>query len=543
MIFGPIPLAEAAGAILAHTTRLPGGAIKKGTTLTAADVKRLYEAGYERVIAAKLDACDIGEDEAASRIAAAVSGPNLRVAEAFTGRVNIYAKQDGVARIDRDRIIVLNRIDEAITVATLSPFERVRAGQMIATVKIIPFGVPEAAVEKAEQWLAGNCKPLLELAPFKPSKAYLIITELPGTKPNVLEKRRIAITNRVTSTGSTVTKTEIAAHDPDAIAEAVHNASASGADPILVFGASAIVDRDDVIPMGIRQAGGEVRRVGMPVDPGNLLLLGGIDGRTVIGIPSCASSPKINGFDWVLERTLAGIDVTSDEITEMAVGGLLMEIQSRPQPREKSALGADLRQTPRIAALVLAAGRSTRMGERNKLLEQVAGKSLLRHAVDAARASTASSLTVVTGHEADRIEAELAGTGAILTHNPDYAEGLSTSLIAGLNALPDDIDGAIVLLGDMPGISAKTIDRLIAAFAPDDGRGICVPSFNGRRGNPVLWARRYFSEMKNLAGDIGAKALLGLHSEDVADIPVESDDVLTDIDTPEALELERRAKQ
>lgn len=541
MKFGPIPLSEADGTILAHTARLPGGAIKKGTRLGTGDLKRLYEAGYETIIAARLEQDDIPENEAATRIAQAVTGADLRMAEAFTGRVNIFAEKNGLVRIDRNRIIELNRIDEALTIATLSPFERVTAGQMVATVKVIPFAVSEQAIHRAESWLASGKEPLLRLAPFISHDAYLILTELPGTKTGVLEKRKTAISNRVTSAGSRVTGSEIVAHETAAIATAVRGAVDSGADPILVFGASAIVDAKDVIPLGIETAGGQVDRVGMPVDPGNLLLLGRIEGRTVIGVPSCASSPKVNGLDWVLERTLARIPISSDDIAGMAVGGLLMEIPSRPQPRERiSENSTAARQAPRIAALVLAAGRSTRMGERNKLLEPVGGKSLLRHAIDAAQASSASSLTVVTGHEAERIRAELEGTSAAFTHNPDYTEGLSTSLIKGLDAVPADADGAVVLLGDMPGVSAQTIDRLIAAFSPDDGRGICVPTFNGRRGNPVLWSRRYFSEMKNLAGDIGAKALIGLHGEDVAEVAVTTDDILTDIDTPDALEQERR---
>lgn len=216
-----------------------------------------------------------------------------------------------------------------------------------------------------------------------------------------------------------------------------------------------------------------------------------------------------------------------------------MEIQSRPQPREKDDRKT-ARRAPRIAAVVLAAGRSTRMGERNKLLEVVDGQSMVRHAVAAAEQSKAETITVVTGHEADRIRGELDTSDVTFVDNPNYAEGLATSLVAGLNALPDDVDGVIVLLGDMPGVSAGIIDRLIAAFAPDDGRGICVPTSGGRRGNPILWARRYVTEMKSLQGDVGAKSILGIHAEDIAEVPIDIGDVLTDIDTPEALEQARK---
>lgn len=534
MKFGRLPVDDAEGAILAHSTRLEGGALKKGRRLNADDIARLRDSGRREIIAAQLDESDVPEDAAATRIAKAACGPNIRLAEAFTGRVNVFAETDGLAILDRERITALNRIDEGVTIATLSPHERVVAGQMVATIKIIPFAVPEAALATAERAISTGDTPLISVAAFKPHRTHLILTELPGSKPSVIAKRRDAIAKRLASAGSNLVASAVVAHETDAVANAIGDIDPNSADLILVFGASAIVDRKDVIPAGIEAAGGVVRRLGMPVDPGNLLLLGQLGDRVVIGVPSCASSPKINGLDWVLERTLAGLDVTNDDIAEMAVGGLLMEIPSRPQPREAGTIPAK-RKTPKIAAIVLAAGRSTRMGEKNKLLEQIDGRALVSHAVDASAGSRAGEIYVVTGHEAERVEAELADAKVTFVHNPNYADGLATSLAAGIEALPDDIDGAVILLGDMPGVTANTIDRLIAAFNPDDSRGICVPVFDGRRGNPVLWARKYFDEMTSLSGDTGAKSLIKRHAEDMAEVAMESGAILTDIDTPEML--------
>jgi molybdenum cofactor cytidylyltransferase len=182
-------------------------------------------------------------------------------------------------------------------------------------------------------------------------------------------------------------------------------------------------------------AGGRVLRLGMPVDPGNLLVLGEIGGVPVIGAPGCARSPKENGFDWMLNRLLADIPVTSDDIAALGVGGLLTEIASRPQPREVH--------TPRIAAVLLAAGSSRRMGDANKLLALVGGRPLVRIAAEAALGSRAVCLVVVTGHERERVESALAGLDASFAHNPEHAAGLSTSLRAGLAGLPADVEGAV----------------------------------------------------------------------------------------------------
>jgi molybdenum cofactor cytidylyltransferase len=147
---------------------------------------------------------------------------------------------------------------------------------------------------------------------------------------------------------------------------------------------------------------------------------------------------------------------------------------------------------------VLAAGRSTRMGAVNKMLAEIGGKPLVRIAAEQALASRAAPVIVVTGHEREKVEAALAGLAVRFTHNPDYADGLGASLKAGIAAVPADADAAIVCLGDMPQVDSQLIDRLIAAFDPERGGLVVVPSINGRRGNPVVWSRRFFNDLMSI---------------------------------------------
>jgi molybdenum cofactor cytidylyltransferase len=277
----------------------------------------------------------------------------------------------------------------------------------------------------------------------------------------------------------------------------------------------------------------------MPVDPGNLLLTAELDGKPVLGLPGCAKSPKYNGFDMVLERLAAGLPVGRAEIVRMGAGGLLAEIASRPQPRDDSDDDAGPQQAPRVAVLVLAAGRSTRMGS-NKMLADAEGQPLVMHAVKAALASQAVEVVVVLGNMADEVRAVIEKAAPARSRlrfvvNPDFAEGLSTSVRTGIAALGTDIDAAVVQLGDMPGVGAPLLDRLMAAFSPVEGRSICVPTVGGKRGNPVLWARRFFPEMAKLAGDSGAKHMIGEHADLVCEVEMAGEAAVTDIDTPEAL--------
>jgi molybdenum cofactor cytidylyltransferase len=194
---------------------------------------------------------------------------------------------------------------------------------------------------------------------------------------------------------------------------------------------------------------------------------------------------------------------------------------------------------PSIAAILLAAGRSTRMGGPNKLLADIGGKPMLRRVVEAALASRARPILVVTGHQAESVQAALAALDVTFVDNPDYAAGLSSSLRAGIGAVPGDCDGVLVLLGDMPRIRSAHLDRLIAAFAAEPAATIVLPTNAGRRGNPVLWPSDCFAEMLQLDGDAGAKRLLAVHADRVREVDLGTDAIFADIDTPAALAVER----
>lgn len=186
----------------------------------------------------------------------------------------------------------------------------------------------------------------------------------------------------------------------------------------------------------------------------------------------------------------------------------------------------------RVAAVVLAAGRSARMGGANKLLTQYKDTAMITHVVRNLCASCANPVIVVTGHDREKITRALSGEAVIYVHNPDYASGLSTSLRHGLAALPHDIDAVLVCLGDMPQVNATHIDRLIAAFDPVSGHEICLPFFRGQRGNPVLWGIRFVPEMMQASGDVGARALLETHADAVYPVQMDDAGVLVDVDAP-----------
>ena len=535
MKFGPMAPAEALGAIAVHSIRKGDLVLKKGTRIGEAEAAALQAAGIDEIVVARIEPGDVPEDEAAADIAAAVAGEGVRVDRAFTGRANLFAEAAGVLLLDRAAIDRLNRVDPAITVATLPAFAPVVAGKMIATVKIIPFAVEARSRDRA-MVVADEAKPLVRVAPYRVKQIGVVSTLLPGLADKVIEKTLKILGDRIAPAGAAIVAERRVPHESRALAQALDEVLQVGAELVIVFGASAIADRRDVIPAAVEAIGGAIGHFGMPVDPGNLLLIAEAQGRPVLGAPGCARSPKENGFDWVLMRLLAGLEVSGEDIAGMGVGGLLMEIVTRPQPRELPPPAAPAPSAGRsVAAIVLAAGRSTRMGGPNKLLETISGKPLVRIAAEQALSSRASPVVVVSGHERARIEAALASLDVRLVHNPDYAQGLSTSVKTGLAALPPESEAAIVCLGDMPQVTSALIDRLIAAFDPERNALVVLPTFSGKRGNPVLWSRRFFPELIALEGDVGARHLIGAYPEVVTEVPVENAAAMVDIDTPDAL--------
>lgn len=531
MIFEKTPVADSEGALLAHGIAAGTRRFKKGHRVEAKDIKDMLEAGIKTVSVIRLEAGDIDEDSAANALSARLSSKNIEITAAFTGRSNLIASADGILAYDETQLHRLNLIDESITLAMLPAYSRVHQGQMMGTVKIIPFAVQDVVLDIAKDVLADQ--PLATLHPFQPLKVALIETTMGATPEKVSDKLVRITEQRLASLGCTLKGHIQCDHEEGSLAVALADAAPT-ADLILVAGASATTDRRDIVPAGLVEAGGGITHFGMPVDPGNLLLLGKLADMPVIGLPGCAKSPKLNGFDWVLERLVAGMDVSAEDVMRMGAGGLLKDISSRPQPRRHSSKG-DAAMPHQLATIILAAGKSSRMGGANKLLQPFDGTVMIRKTAEQICKAELGPAVLVTGRDADEIAQAIDGLDITITHNPDFATGMASSLRAGLNALPDGTEGALVCLGDMPLVTAANLAAIAAQFDPVEGRSICVPTHDGKWGNPILWGEAWFDEMRAITGDKGARALLHEYADRVYEVPLETDAILQDFDTPDSL--------
>ncbi|WP_107496709.1 molybdopterin-binding protein [Thalassobius sp. I31.1] len=329
MKFGYCPVDTAAGALLAHSLKAGDLRLQKGCELTASDIAALKLAGVREVSVARPDAGDIGEDQAALRVAQAIAQEGLRCAAPVHGRVNLIAELDGVLRVDAPGVIALNQVDEAVTLATLPDYAHVREGTLTATAKMIPYFIPEDVVATAEK-----ASGLMSVKPFRALRWGLVLTRVQGMKDSLLSKAEEATRQRVERLNGQLEQVKICDHREADLMRALREMQADHApDVFLILTGSATSDRADVAPAGLTQAGGQVTRFGMPVDPGNLLFLGDFKGKPVIGLPGCARALALNGADWVMERVAAGIELTDADFAAMGPGGLLKDTPERGAPR------------------------------------------------------------------------------------------------------------------------------------------------------------------------------------------------------------------
>ena len=299
MKFGPAPLEDAEGAILAHSQKVGDRMIRKGSLLDADMIAALRGAGRTEVICAQLEPGDVPEDLAADRLATPLVSPLIARSRAATGRVNLSAEVPGLLRIDVAAIDRLNTIDEALTVGTLPDYAVVARKDLVATIKVVPLSVPGKVLTVAEALIRQGGSPIA-LHPFQHLKVGLVVTELPGLKDSVTDKTIAVTDQRVTALTGTLLPPVRCHHDEESVAKALDKLLVDGADLLLIIGASAVVDRRDVGPAGIVKAGGEILHFGMPVDPGNLICLG----QAGAGAAGLRAQP---GAEWDRLRAVASI--------------------------------------------------------------------------------------------------------------------------------------------------------------------------------------------------------------------------------------------
>ena len=532
MKFGEKPISECVGDLLVHSARIPDGKLPKGTKLSKTHIEKLRLIGTKFLLVASLEKDDIEENLAASILSNALLKSGFQLTVPATGRVNFIADELSIVRLNVEKIKSLNEIDEAITFATVMPDQLVAAGQMIATMKIIPYAVSMSSIDAALSVISKS--DLLSCRTLASRKFSLIQTSFEDTKPSIMSATEDVTRTRLSQLDCPLIDSQRTAHTASDVYDALIKGREQGAEAFLLCGASAIADRLDILPEALRMVGGEVIHLGLPVDPGNLSMVGEWDGMLVLGMPGCARSPKFNGLDWLLQKALAGVRLDKSELSAMAVGGLLADIASRPLPRKL--IHKNNVKHQKIAGILLAAGSSRRMGAENKLLLPIYDRlPMIRWIAQTFLDADIDKLIVVTGFQHETISKTLLGLDIEFVHNHDHLTGQASSVACGIKSLSEQYDGALIGLADMPFITSDLISRLIKShelLSKPEVR-ITMPIIEGRRANPVIWGRAFFDDLQDISGDEGGRQILSAYLSAVNGVSWDKIEVAEDIDLPE----------
>ena len=525
---------ESLGSVIAQTYNLPGKTISKGTFVTSEIVDYFKEFDVQTILCAVPANGDIHEDEAAEAISNAIDKNQIYVEKASTGRVNFKSQSLCLVRYERALIREVNLVDESIAFSIVEHNQLLAKNDLIATLKIIPFFTQKKYVDQVISILAKN--ELFNTHSLNRKKVSLIQTSFEWQKKSMFKATSNVTRNRLEALDCSLNEEKLICDDYKALCSEIRSSTGSGIDILLISGASAITDRSDYIPKAILSEGGEIIQYGLAVDPGNLLLIGKVGNTTVIGMPGCARSPKLNGFDWVLQLLMADIPISREELAEMGAGGLLMEIASRPLPR---ALAKSVsKREKKVMGVILAAGNSTRMGKDNKLLRNIGDAPLIRNTAIEMLKSDLDSCSIVLGYQSDKVADVIKDLNVNLILNPLWKEGQASSLRAAINTLDSTYSDLLIMLGDLPGIKSIHINSIIEEHLLTDNRKskITIPSFKGQKGNPVIWGRSFFDDLSNLEGDVGGRTLFSEHPAAINILEMENPWVVKDTDTPEDFE-------
>ena len=531
MKFGEFPAYDALGLELVHDVKCQGKTLKKGHILTSADLSLLKYSGIKTITGVQFSSEDVLPETTADILLKTLAGDYLRYTMPDeTGYSEIFADIDGTFVFDQERLKRFNMHSELISLITIQPYIPVYKGQFIANLRVFGPAVPAEKLNEAITKISGT-GPLLKVAPYAFCKIGFIRTLISNSSIPPMDDDKLAA--RFAAFGFRIVYSDLCEHNVAAIEKAVRNAIDAEAEIVLVESQNPPLHRDDIVPMGFKEAAADIDRLGWPVDTGLSLVIGHKNNVKLLGYS--AEDAEQPAFDRLLRFMATNSLPNPDTFSSLAMNGLSLGRMTKRISKEQmqnSIAVASLTDSEKIAVVILAAGSSRRMVGTNKLLESINGLPMIEHVVRSALSSNADYVVVVTGHDAKFIEKRLEQYDVKIVRNADYVSGVLGSVRLGLAVLPPDIAGAVILPADMPAFTEDYIDKLIEAFDfTAKRRPVVLPVFNSVRHNPVLWPRDLFNVVKIVPEDSQFVPALIEHSDYIKEIPLKDDLPLTDINT------------
>lgn len=535
MKFGEFPLYDALGVELSHAIKCAGKVFPAGHIITADDVRLLRQAEIKTVVGTFFSSDDLRPDIVCDILLKDIVGDHLRYTLPKNGCSEIYADADGVFISQPERLLRFNSHDESLILSSLLPFTPVYKNQLIASLRLLGPAFNADMINDAVAKIMGQGS-LLRIAAYAFCKIAFVRTVMHGEEISESEEQT---RSRYAVFGFDISRYVVCPHDRSAVSNEIEKAEKDGLDAVFIESSAPPLNRKDVIPCSVKEAGADIDRLGWCVDPGVSALIAHKNDTKIIAFAAGDfSSPSIDRLvRYIATKSLP----RPDEFPLLATGTLSLERLIKfldPADERKTVAVGSLEERSKIAVVVLAAGASKRMIGSNKLLENVQGVPMVERAVRSALSSKADFVAVVTGYDAKFIEKRLVDYDVKIVRNPDYSSGVLSSIRLGLSVLPPDVIAAVVLPADMPGFTEEYINKLIDLFDPKAAKkAVCLPSFKGVRHNPVLWPRELFKSVKIIPEDAHWMPALVEHSDYISELKLDDDLPLTDVNTHGDLSL------
>ena len=534
MEFKNFPLYDALGVITCSKISLGNRFIASGKMLDYSDISALRSAGYSFVSGAKLSSSDVVKSTAITKIASVVAGENTAYYLDDDNRCFIYAEKNGIANINQERINRFNNLGLEVILATAPVFHQAVKGQLLAVISIIPPAITEDVLQQYLQTTFGMGA-LVSVLAYKPKKVYFIQSSNPKKNEEYEKNILTNITARLDALGVGISYNAHCEHLLEKIENEISKALYSDAEIIIISGAVANYHKEDVLMKALVDAGADIIASYIPSFPSaNIIIADYKKHKQIVVLPEGCDKSDYNAVDLILKKLVAGYPLNKDELFNLGAGGLLAREVWQPIDIDKLdglvKVAAD-ENSSGIAAIILAAGKGSRIGGDNKLLYEIDDETIVTKVVKAALASKASPVIVVTGFEQEFIADELKDKDVKLVYNSDYASGINTSIRTGLESLNNAVRGAIIIPADMPFITSDHLNRLIDAFDPLNKKALCVSTYKKVKVNPALWARKLFDNVKIIPENAKVHPVLVEHSDYIAEVPLLNDNEALDINT------------
>ncbi len=525
---------EAEGLILANDIELKSSIIKKGTKLSSSNISSLKLAGLETISCYKPNKNDIDAKTAIGMVAAAITGNNTAYILNDDGYCHIFAEKNGIIDIDEVRINRFNNSHPDIFINTIKKDEIVKKDDLLAVIRIIPYLINIDEVNNTIHTNTGQGS-LISVADFNIKTTTLIQTTMPDTEEQLTSSTKIYLEELLLKADCKLKSDIKCEHNSEDIANSIYTAINQGAEFIIISPAKPTYGKSDIIPTALKESAIDIYKIHIPVETGFDTILAYKGKRIpVIQIPHNYHLGNNDTINKLICKLISKQKFNIEDITQLGFGSLSIKsnITNKTKSELLSGTSTKAKGKSTIAAIILAAGRGTRMGGNNKLLHEINDEPLFLQSIKSALKSKASPIIVVTGFEADRTEEYLRAYDVVILRNTGYKMGIKTSIDLALSSLPHSVDGALLIPADMPGITTEHIDKLIKSFKPNKKEALCISEFEGVKKNPILWPRNLFADANLIPDNSHLRPVFLEHTDYTKAVKTKNELDIIDINTP-----------